>query len=145
MDRRMTYKMLDHTADIAVEVSAATRDELFAEALRALTDCVTELERVEPRERRSLDLGARELDLLLVDWLGELLAAFEVEGLLFCRAEATVADEPGALHLTAKAWGEPYDPSRHPLKVMIKGVTYHGLEAGPRADGSWRARVIFDV
>lgn len=141
----MSYQLLDHTADIAVEVSASTRDDLFAEALRAMTDCVTEVDRVEPRERRSLDLGALDLDLLLVDWLGELLAAFEVDGLLFCRAEATVADEPGGLHLTAQAWGEPYDAARHPLKLMIKGVTYHGLEVGPRADGSWRARVIFDV
>jgi SHS2 domain-containing protein len=51
----------------------------------------------------------------------------------------------GALRLAATARGETYDPERHPIKVLIKGITYHGLEVVEGADGRWRARVIFDI
>jgi len=40
--------------------------------------------------------------------------------------------------------GERFDAARHPLKVQVKAVTYHGLEVA-RDEGGWRARVIFDI
>ena len=40
--------------------------------------------------------------------------------------------------------GEPRDPSRHPLKLLIKAVTYHGLHVAETRDG-YEATVIFDI
>jgi len=146
----MSFRSLDHTADLAVEVTAASRDELFAEAVPAFTDAMVDVDRVEALLSRRFELEAAELPLLLVDWLTELLYLFEVEGLLFRRAEVAIEDRPcdacemGAVRLRAQAWGEPRDDARHPVKVLLKAVTYHGLEVGP-ADGGWRARIVFDI
>jgi SHS2 domain-containing protein len=140
----MGYRFFDHTADLAVELTAATPGELCAEALAAFTEILTERERVAERTERRFALAAPGLDLLLVDWLGELLYAFEVEGLLFRRAEAEVEDEDGGVRLAATAWGEPRDESRHPLKVLVKAITYHGLQVTADAQGL-KARVIFDI
>jgi protein archease len=140
----VAFRFLDHTADVAFEVTAASRDEVFAEALAALTETLTERERVEERLSRRFDLAAAAVDLLLVDWLGELVYAFEVEELLFRRAAARVSEENGGFRLVAEAWGEVRDEARHPIKVLIKAVTYHGLEVVETAAG-WRARVVFDV
>ena len=82
------------------------------------------------------------LDETLVAFGNELLYLFEGEGFLAARfAPETVEPDviEGALH------GEPYDPERHPVKVLVKGITWHQLHAGPRQDGSWTARVIFDI
>jgi SHS2 domain-containing protein len=64
----------------------------------------------------------------------------------------TIEDVPcdvcsmGAFRLRGQAWGEPRDDARHPVKVLLKAVTYHGLEVGPVADsGDWRARIVFDI
>lgn len=148
----MSFRAIDHTADLAVEVTAPSRDALFAEVVPAFADLLVEVDRVEAREARDFELEAAELPLLLVDWLSELLYRFEVDGLLFRRAEATVEDVPcdvcsmGAFRLRATAWGEPRDEARHPVKVLVKAVTYHGLEVGP-VEGStdWRARIVFDI
>jgi SHS2 domain-containing protein len=141
----MPFRFFDHTADLAVELTAATAGALCEEALAAFTEILTERERIMERVERRFALAAPALDLLLVDWLGELLYAFEVEGLLFRRAEAEVREEAdGGVRLAAVAWGEPRDEARHPLKVLIKGITYHGLEVTADADGL-RARVIFDI
>ena len=141
----MPWQVLDHTADAGVVVTAGDREALFAEALRALTDCITEVDRVRLRERRQLRLAADNVELLLVEWLGEVLYRFEVEGFVAAGARLEIADRSdGGLTLSGEIAGEPHDPGRHPHKVAVKAVTYHGLEvaAGP---GGWRASVIFDI
>lgn len=140
----MGHRFLDHTADIAVELEASTLEALFEEALSAFTEALTEPGLLEERTSRRFDLTATAPDLLLVDWLTELNYAFEIEDLLFRRAEITLEESPsGGLRLTGQAWGEPRD-DRHPIKVLIKAVTYHGLEVAHTPTG-WRARVVFDI
>ena len=46
--------------------------------------------------------------------------------------------------LEAVAWGERFDPERHPEKTAIKAATYHHLEIVPRGDG-WQATVMLDL
>ncbi len=140
----MGYRFLEHTADLAIEVTAEDLGGLFAEALRGLTDCVTDVARVEPRVERRLEASAPELDLLLVDWLGEAVAAYETRGELYSAAEVEVAETADGHRVSGRVRGEPWDGERHPLKVLIKGVTYHGLEVA-RRPGGWRARLVFDI
>jgi SHS2 domain-containing protein len=139
----MGHRFLDHTADIAVELEAPTLEALFEEARSAFTEALTEPHLIEEQTSRRFDLTAAAPDLLLVDWLTELNYAFEIEDLLFRRAEITLEESPGSLRLLAQAWGEPRD-DRHPIKVLIKAVTYHGLEVAGTPTG-WRARVVFDI
>jgi len=140
----MGYRVLEHTADTGLVVEAASREELFAEALAGFTDTITVLAQVGAGEERSLAVEGASLEDLLVDWLGELLYRFETEGLLFRRAQVAIEGEPPDLRLRARAWGEAYDPARHPLKVLVKAVTYHALEVR-LTDGVWRARVLLDI
>ncbi len=140
----MSYRLLDHTADLALEIDAPDRDALFAEAAAALSDCLTDRERIEERVSRAVVLSAGDLGTLMVDWLTDLLVAFEVAGLLAARARVETAERPEGWRLAAEVWGEPRDEARHPLKTLVKGATYHQLEVGPSA-GRWRARVTLDL
>jgi SHS2 domain-containing protein len=142
----VSYRLLDHTADLALEVQAPTRDDLFAEAAAALTDCLTDRERIAERASRAVALAAGDLGTLMVDWLTDLLVAFEVEGLLAARARVEVAPRgEGGWALAAEVWGEPRDEARHPLKTLVKGITYHQLEVAPEPTGGWRARITLDL
>ena len=144
----MAYDFLDHTGDLGLDLEAGSAAELFVEALRGFTDCLTEVDRVRVTNWRRLELCAAALDLLLVDWLQEALFLFETEGALFGRAEVVIrgVDDgvTGEPALSARLGGEPFDSSRHPLKVPIKAVTYHGLEVRQKS-GLWQARLVFDV
>ncbi len=105
---------------------------------------VTDLAAVEPVEALEVELAADDRELLLVEWLEELVFRLDSESRLFRRAEVELGEDGGRVVLKATLRGETYDPERHPLKVAIKGVTYHGLEVR-RTDRGWRARVIFDI
>jgi len=134
----------EHTADCACEVWAPTFAGLLAEAGRAFTDAITPIEGVEAREEHRLAVAAGAPDELLVAWLEELLYLFETTDVLVCGAKVRVDEAGGELRLTATVAGEPFDGERHPLRTLIKGVTYHDLTVEERSDG-WRARVLFDI
>lgn len=140
----MPYEFTSHTADVAVELRAASREALFADALVAFTDTVTDPERVAPEEEHELAVEAEDLPGLMVEWLGELVYRFEVDGLLFREAEVGIEEAGGRFRLDARARGEPYDTERHPLEVQVKGVTYHELRV-EREDAGWTGRVVFDI
>jgi SHS2 domain-containing protein len=144
----VSHRFFDHTADVGVDIEAPDHASLFTEALCAFTDTLTPLAGVGAADgspvEREIELEAESLDELMVSWLEELLFLFEVESLLFFAAELRVEEEAEGWRLRASARGEIYDPDRHPLKVLIKGVTYHELSVEERPEG-WRARVIFDI
>jgi SHS2 domain-containing protein len=140
----VTYRFIEHTADTGLEVEAPTLDELFVEAMRGMTDCITEVEQVAPKTHRRLGVRAGDLGRLLVDWLSEAVYLFEVEDLLLSQAEVEIKESKEGFDLEATVAGEPYDPERHPVKIAIKAVTYHQLAVEQTASG-WRARVIFDI
>ncbi|HEX2163757.1 MAG TPA: archease [Thermoanaerobaculia bacterium] len=142
----MSVRLLDHTADVAVEIEAASLGALFAEAAGALADVVTDRATVRPAVFRRFELAAPDLETLLVDWLGELVYVFEVDRQLFRDAEVTVTENAaGGPRLDAVARGEAYEPERHPIKVQVKAVTHHRIEVSCRPDGTWLGRVIFDI
>ena len=141
----MPFTPIDHTADIGVDLEAASLEELFAEAARGFTDALTDLETVEPVVRRHLEVSAGDRELLMVEWLEELVFLFDVEALVFNVVGLEIDETPeGGFKLAAEVAGEVVDPDRHPTKVAIKGITYHELEIRHDAD-LWRGRVIFDI
>ena len=140
----MSWATVEHTADVGIEVRAATLEALFADAAAGFCDVVTEAAGIGAGEERAFAVEAPGLDLLLVSWLEELLFRFETTGVLYPRGAASVEGMGDSWSLRATMRGERFDAARHPLKVQVKAVTYHGLEVA-RDEQGWRARVIFDI
>ncbi|MFO0911957.1 MAG: archease [Pirellulales bacterium] len=135
------FEIFAHTADLGLRIRASDLNELYAEAGRGLLAVIVRNPQdVRPDVAIEFQLEETQLDFLLVDWLTELLFAFESRHLLLARFEAELTDG----RLTAKAWGEPCDETRHQLEHEVKAVTYHGLTVR-QVDGEWLAEVILDI
>jgi SHS2 domain-containing protein len=136
------HETFEHTADLGLRVRAADLDTLFAEAAEALTSALVEdPATVEPRREVAIRVEGTDRAYLLFDWLKDLLYHFDADHLLFRRFAVKVRDDG----LDATAWGEPYDPERHPLSHEVKAITYHGLRVEQERDGTWLAEVIVDI
>jgi SHS2 domain-containing protein len=140
----MGHRFIDHTADVAADLDGATLGELFASAARALTDTMTPLDGVAASLSEPVALEAGTLEDLLVDWLNELLYRFEVRNMLFASADLAIDERSGRWVLSGTVTGELFDAPRHPMRVLVKSATYHGLHVSHAADG-WHARVVFDI
>jgi SHS2 domain-containing protein len=135
------YETFDHTADLGLRVRAADLDTLFAEAAEALFSVLLEGPgQVAESRAVEFDVAGDDPELLLFDWLQELLYRFDAEHLVFRRFEVRV--RPDGLHATA--FGEPVDRDRHELGHEVKAITYHGLRVERTPDG-WLAEVIVDI
>jgi SHS2 domain-containing protein len=139
------FKFLEHTADAYVEAYGTSLEKAFENAALATLDVMTELEKVEPKIEDALEVEAPDEYALLYSWLEELLVKFELTGKLYSRFKiSSIEKTPVGLKLKAKAWGEPYDPEKHPSKVGIKSVTYHQMEIVKKPK-SVTVRFILDV
>jgi len=135
------YRQLPHTADMAWLIRGESLPQLFENAAAALVASMTDRRYIRRREKREIEVEAPDREALLVDWLNRLVYLFDVEG--FWGREFQVSSLTDQ-HLQATAWGERFDPERHPGKTAVKAATYHHLEIGPR-DGGWQATVILDL
>jgi SHS2 domain-containing protein len=139
------FKFLEHTADAYVEAYGTSLEEAFENAALATLDVMTEPEKVEPRIEDAIEVEARDEYALLYSWLEELLIKFELAGKLYSRFKISkIGKTSVGLKLKAKAWGEPYDPEKHPSKVGIKSITYHQMEILKKPK-SVIVRLILDV
>ena len=135
--------MFDHTADIGVRVTAATPEQLFAEAGRAIASLLIENpEAIELRQAVTIEQEAEDLEGLFVDWLRELIYRFETDHLLLREFVIQLGDDNRQLR--AECRGEPADWTRHQPGHELKAVTYHGLQVAQTPTG-WEATVIFDI
>jgi len=143
MEKR--FKFLEHTADAYVEAYGTSLEEAFENAALATLDVMTEPEKVEAKIEDDLEVEAPDEYALLYSWLEEILVKFELTGKLYsCFKISSIEKTPVGLKLKAKAWGEPYDPEKHPPKVGIKSITYHQMEIVKKRK-SVMLRFILDV
>ncbi len=138
-----TFEFIEHTADIAVRLRGDTIGALFEAAASALTDTITNGEGVRATASFAVSLDASDLDVLLVDWLDELLYRFETEGLLVATCDVAIATG-SRITLNAHVGGEHRDETRHPIKVLVKAITFHGLHV-TKMDEGYEATVVFDI
>jgi SHS2 domain-containing protein len=138
------YEFFDHTGDIGVRLRAASLEDLFAAAAEALADTLSDPASIRPLVPDTVTLDAPDLDLLLVDWLSELLYRFDAHAMLTARTVVAIRSGKDYWHLEATIEGERLDPDRHPVKVLLKAITHHGLAVVRSASG-WEASVVFDV
>jgi len=135
------YILIDHTADIGIDVFGTTIEELFTNAAFALFDIIADLSKVECKAEYSVKISGIDREQLLVIWLSELLYLHDVKYLLFKDFHITDMNEN---QLTASVWGEVFNDDKHVIKTEIKAVTYHGLSI-VQENHQWKARVIFDL
>jgi SHS2 domain-containing protein len=139
--RAMVYETFEHTADLGLRVRAADLNALFADAARGLFSMIAAgLDPIRATEELHFEITAGAIDLLLFDWLNELLYAYESRRTLFSRFDVHVSDN----RLKAVAYGEPIDAARHALEHEVKAITYHGLKVERVGDG-WLAEIIVDI
>jgi SHS2 domain-containing protein len=140
-DAAASVREIAHTADVGFEVEAPTVGALFERAALGLSAAIAELDRVAPRERRTVAVCGADSTALLHDFLHAILLLAQVDGFLVSAIEVT---EIGGDAVRAVVVGEPVDPARHQLHGEVKAVTWHGL-AVERVGDRWHARVLLDV
>jgi SHS2 domain-containing protein len=143
----MPYKYLEDigTADIAFEATGRDLPELFTSAANATMNVMIEnLDTIEPRKTRRIELKNNEIDMLLFDFLQELIYFKDAERLLLRVREMLIGEKDDAYFLKATTAGEALDAGRHEQRADVKAVTLHDFRV-EKTESGWKVRVLLDI
>ena len=159
----MTYRELDHTADILLEVTGISIHELFCEAARALMEFIypprkssayssshhtldiisipitVNINRDEEKNENT-DESYESYELLVQAFLSELLFLTETEYIVFSKYDITI--EPEKVYGTVQ--GVVFDPALHSGGIGVKGISYSDLTIQKR-ENTYMLTIIFDI
>lgn len=117
------FELLDHTADLSFRIEGKSLESLFIKAAKALTKIITDKQILTKTNelQKELILKAPDKEILLIDWLKEILFFAEAENLILAKIFLLKiqADQLSATVLFHK--------NNNPLFIDIKAITYHDL------------------
>ena len=142
----MPYRFLEDIAiaDVAFEATGKTLEELFESSALAVTNTqVKNLDSVAHKVVKNITVESDSLEMLLFNFLQELIFYKDAELLLFSKFDIKIT-KGKKYKLKAKAYGEKLDMKKHELLVDVKAVSLHNYKVEEAKDG-WKADVILDV
>jgi len=134
------WRLLEHTADIRMEVRGATLEELFAHAADGLTSLLSPGPQLPAETALDVRVEGDDNEQLLVNFLREILFHFQVNGFVMTDCEITF---PEPTRLQARLHGRHVMSGEPQPDEEIKGVTYHDLSI--RRDDGYSVNIVFDV
>lgn len=135
------WEHFEHEADIGVRGYGNTLDEAFRQAAMALSSVITALDDIAPTTCLTVECEAPDYDVLLVDWLNELVYQMATRKMLFSTFEVEISE----FHLKAEICGEVANQEKHQPAVEIKGATFTALKVYQNTHDEWIAQCIVDV
>ncbi|MBM4452584.1 MAG: archease [Chloroflexi bacterium] len=135
------FIVLDHTADIGITAYGADIKDLFVNSATGLFSLMTDLDNINETTQKDIELTAEDEEILLVEWLNELIYIFEVEHIVFKRFEIERLTKN---EIKATCYGQKIKPSHETLEREIKAATYHMLRI-TKGDKGYEVTVIFDI
>ena len=140
---KAVHKYIDHTADILFQAEALSLEELFEQCALAVEESQIELGNVGNKEKREIIVENKNVELLLFDFLDDLLFYKDSEQLIFSKFEIKINEEEGKYKLVCQAYGEKIT-EKHEQKVDVKAITLHKFKVEKTPEG-WRAQVLIDI
>lgn len=133
-----SFKILAHPADVRLQIKAGAKDGLFQAALLGMVSILyhqplTEKSTIE----ENITISSLDLDMLLVDFLNEVLAKTDIFQAIFNKLEIKELSDNS---LRAKIWGQKVDY----FDQEIKAATYGELKMR-QAHGHYEITILFDI
>lgn len=139
----MTYKLLDHEADVGIEASGETLEEVFSDGAKAMFEVMADTKSIKAIKKVAVSCQADDIPKLFIEWLNQLLTKKDIESLIFSRFEVDITQKDNNFVLTGNAWGEEPNEERHNLKTEVKAATYSGLDY--KRNGEYIIRCVLDI
>ncbi len=139
------YQLLEHQADLKIKIFGKTKEQLFANALFAMT------ENIRPKIKRPIEITEQEIKIeasnlliLLVDFLNEVLYLTQVNNKAYFNIKSINLSKSSSLkkvRIKTKLIGKDVLS----FEQDIKAATYHNLKFYQTQHNNWEAIVLFDI
>ena len=123
----MGYRYLEHMTDVFIEVTGSTLEEAFANAGVSVIDTMVDVNLVDEKTEKKIQINVKDLNHLLYNWLEEIIILTITEGFVPKRFSVKITKKD-CYDLVATLYGEELDFKKHHFKMEIKSPTFHLME-----------------
>ena len=140
-----SYNFIEHTADIAVEVSGDSYEELFIAAANAWKESAVETVNAVFSGKKEIKLEETSLEELLVGFLSELNFILLYGKWLPVKLQSiSISKEDNFWKAKILIEGTAFNNLRQIIKREIKAITFHQMDI-KIVNGKYFTRIVFDI
>ena len=137
----MSIKITQNGTNTGIEVRASSMERLFRDAAMGVMEILVDPTEIESRSSRIISASAESTELLLVEFLSELISLILLDG--FAVFDIQI-DEIEDGFIVADISGQREMPV-HAIKMEIQGVTCQRFEIAESGNSEWRTGLIIVV
>jgi SHS2 domain-containing protein len=135
----MQYKILEHPADVRVQVFGKTKEELFLNAMKGMNEVLrAQVTDNSKQVAGKIRIKSVDLNALLVDFLSEVLYLIQTKKEIYNSIKFSKFNDK-------ELEGELIGNKVESFGEDIKAVTYHGLKITKNKQNLWQATILFDI
>lgn len=141
----MSFRFIEHTADIAVEIEEDSIEKLFITSANAWRISVMEGISLQIESSKKFIFTSATFEELLIEFLNELNFQLYTRKWVFVSVkEIKFQKLESGYQLEVETLGQSFNPAIHLLKEEIKAVTYHQLVIEKKKN-VFSTRIVFDI
>jgi len=126
-ENNKNFKYFDTTADIGIEVTSENIEEAFKNSALATLNLITDIEKIQTKISKEINITSEDEYGLLYDWITELLILLDSENFIASQYDITIKKENHEYTLKGNIIGDIYDTSVYNYKTEVKAITYHEM------------------
>ncbi len=128
MSHNKRFEFQEHTADERVIAYGSTLEEAFENAALALFEVMTDTTTIDAVTHDSFQIEGFDEQALLYSWLETFIVEFDINLMLYSKFHVNISKKGDQYLLIGQAWGETFQPEKHPTRSEVKAITYHEME-----------------
>ena len=136
----MSYKFLNHSADVQVEIKEKNIKNIFINSIQAIKEIICE-EKIKPLIEKKLTLHEENLEELFHSFLDEVIFLFDSEGFLVSKLKKIKINEKKNF-CEAILIGDKKE--KYKIHSHIKAATYYKFFL-KKEKKDWIGKITFDV
>ena len=123
----MSYRHLEHSTDVIIEVTAPNLSSAFEVAGKSVVETIIDPSKIEEKTMKRTSVVGKDLRYLLYNWLEEVIILTITDGFAIKRISIKIENNHG-YKIQAELFGEEIDIKKHGFKVEIKSPTFHEMD-----------------
>ncbi len=141
---KMKYKILDHTADIKIEIYGESLKILFENAHKAWLDIINDNKLKINNNELTITIKENSLEFLLLEYLKELNYYLTVKKTILINPKINISANNNVFEIKSKVNVIEINSKNISIKEEIKAFTLHELNI-INENNSYKATIIIDV
>ena len=139
----MSYRFLEHTADVKFEAEGESLEEAFSEAVYALKETIDGKIAVLEQIEKKIEVSGKDFESLLYNFLEEFLVLLDSQNFLISKIKSIEIDK-NSFKLSAVVAGD--NAEKYKFTNDVKAVTYNSMFVKfDEQSKKWKLQVVLDV